>query len=441
MTAGHFLTGFAQAFGQGIQGNADKQAKAKERKLQAKLLEARLEVLDRQADQQTAATELFQPNSAPTEGVEGPPTPGTESISARLAAGDPTIQQLLSRAGVGPGKILELGAGQREEQRSEAFIQSLPGLLGRGKDGGASSGTTPRLQPSGVSISATGKPSLQLKPPRRSVQKVLINGQLMLQEFVETPDGLQPGQVLGQAEASKLDEPFTPAELQLLVDENGESPSLGTTPRQLQSGGFKVREKKTVTAQEAGKLAALEEGASAVQTATFAIFPNFDPSTNTFGEPDSSTVLEAAMPFGGFGEGRRYRAEIGKAVSAKVRAETGAGMRPDEKSDVEARFVVSPLDLSTPGLAEQKTRSLKDFLESALDIAALPPRLQKALKARRAEEKKQTARPKAAKPEEGLSVADIANATAEDIAEFDLGEFTLEMFDALDKRFEALGVK
>lgn len=153
---------------------------------------------------------------------------------------------------------------------------------------------------------------------------------------------------------------------------------------------------KELSAEQAGKIAMLEQAVTDIDLGMDVLFPN--------GELDKSILFQMAAPFGGIGEGRKARSFFRNAINAKLRAETGAQANPDELDDMEKRFVPSPLDLTSEGLVELKISRLREFMEGALDITTLPESLRKKIEKRRAKQSVNIKEPTATNPQTGERV-------------------------------------
>lgn len=97
-------------------------------------------------------------------------------------------------------------------------------------------------------------------------------------------------------------------------------------------------------------------------------------------KPDGS--INRALVMTAFGkvpgsEGRTLRNDMGIAVDAVLRARTGAGVNAEELRQVVDQFMPSPLD-SDDGIKSKMDR-FDQFVNGALDVATLPPRVRKAL--------------------------------------------------------------
>ncbi len=129
-----------------------------------------------------------------------------------------------------------------------------------------------------------------------------------------------------------------------------------------------------ITPEQAGRVSMLEQGIGDIDQATKIFFPN--------GELDKTVLFQMNTPGGGIGKGREAFTLMQNAVAAKLRLETGATAPINEVRDIALRFVPSPLDLTNPGLAEEKMKRLREFMTSTLDISTLPPETRKRVEAR-----------------------------------------------------------
>ena len=140
---------------------------------------------------------------------------------------------------------------------------------------------------------------------------------------------------------------------------------------------FDVGEEKApnVSAEQAGKLEMLNQAVTDIDKAVNLITPG--------GQIDRTVLFQMQAPGGGLGKGRAARSLFRNAMNAKLRAETGAQANPSELDDMEKRFMPSPLDLTSPGLVEQKIQRLREFMEGTLNVATLPPSLRDRVEKRR----------------------------------------------------------
>lgn len=102
-------------------------------------------------------------------------------------------------------------------------------------------------------------------------------------------------------------------------------------------------------------------------------------------KPDGS--VNRALVMTAFGkvpgsEGRTLRNDMGIAVDAVLRARTGAGVNAEELRQVVDQFMPSPLD-SDAGIVSKMDR-FDQFVNGALDVATLPPKIKKALQGQQA---------------------------------------------------------
>ena len=109
---GHFFSGFAKSFGQGLQQGQARKLKEDERKARLKLIELQMKAAEQKQDELDAQATVHGPRNNPLPGVEGPPEPGV-GIAERLAAKDPMMIQDILAASSDPLKAMK---GIREQQ-------------------------------------------------------------------------------------------------------------------------------------------------------------------------------------------------------------------------------------------------------------------------------------------------------------------------------------
>jgi hypothetical protein len=336
---GHFGANFLQAFQAARQGKEDREDRKKERDAKMKLFELQMkreQAAAAQAEEQMRAREQVY---AQLGGFRGPtPYGGIDESGAMGGANAP-------HGGVGPvrapfmpqptsltelladpnGALLLLQAGmlkpddimaQEGARANRAMVERLMG------GGGAAGG----MELTGVKIGPNG----QLMPDFGLPQ-------ITSPQAVDTPEGPR---------------------LRTF------NPRTGATVADL---GAPKEEKRTP--EEAGRISGLLQAQEIGAGVREKII-----------KPDGS--VNRALVMTAFGkvpgsQGRTLRNDMGIAVDAVLRARTGAGVNNEELRQVVDQFMPSPLD-GDAGIVSKMDR-FDQFVNGALDVATLPPRVRKAL--------------------------------------------------------------
>lgn len=156
----------------------------------------------------------------------------------------------------------------------------------------------------------------------------------------------------------KPEEPVSPQDLLKMRLPDGTIPPYGSTPSEIRQAGGRVVE--DITPEEAGKRQALSDAYRDVDTLRGFVFDDK-------GNVNRTNVLNmnVGTPFT---KGRTMTSLLRGAVSAKVKAETGATANEEEIRDMMIRFDISPLDSDATIL--DKMDRLQDFMGQALSQTA-----------------------------------------------------------------------
>ena len=113
--------------------------------------------------------------------------------------------------------------------------------------------------------------------------------------------------------------------------------------------------------ESAGKIAAMTGAGENIKTMISLIFGADGETVN------KQTLLEMSFG-GGIGNGRKVISNFKQAIDGIIRLMTGAAVREDEWPFYEQQFLPSMLDLTSPGLVEEKLTRFDNWVKSYLGI-------------------------------------------------------------------------
>lgn len=126
------------------------------------------------------------------------------------------------------------------------------------------------------------------------------------------------------------------------------------------------------TSEWAGRLAMARSSKAAVPELRKLLFKNG-------GGLNERVLFEMAAPGGGIGSGRAVKSKFKEAVDARIRAASGAAVPPSELANYEVMYLPSPMDITSPGLAEDKLMRFELWINDFIDILDPGGRVQKNL--------------------------------------------------------------
>jgi hypothetical protein len=316
-SVGHFAGNFLQAFTQAKKAKEESEDKKKERDARMKLFELQLkreqQQLQQVEQQQGAQSELMNKLSGSTPLQS---SPNTRLLDPRPT---PSLTELLAdpeNAALMLRSGFLKGDDLLQQESANANRQMMEKVMGGGGPAG--------MELQGVKIGPNGQIMPDFGLPQVSVQTI------------DTPNGPR---------------------------------IVGVNPRtgaQVSDIGPPKEEKRTP--EEAGRISGLLQ-AQEIGTQL----------TTKFVDPESGAV-NRKLVMTAFGrvpgtEGRKVRNDMAIAVDAVLRARTGAGVNATEMKEVVEQFMPSPLD-SDDGIKSKMMR-FNQFVNGALDVATLPPRIRK----------------------------------------------------------------
>jgi hypothetical protein len=325
---GNFASGFVKTYFQGRQFMQEQEDRKKERDARVKLFELQMK-REQQAQQQveqqqTARGQLFEklsgasPLQAQKIDPSGQPLPQQGQV---LDPRGPTSLTDLLADPEGAMLLLRSGAiGGEDILKRQMALDNQKMMRDVMGGGGAPMG----MELQGVKLGPEGQIMPDFGLPQVSVQTL------------DTPEGKR---VFGV-------NPRTGAR----VSDIGAAPEEKRTP------------------EEAGRISGLLQAREIGQGVTAKFV---DPET---GKVNRQLVMTSFGRVPGT-EGREIRNDMSIAVDAVLRARTGAGVNATEMKEVVEQFLPSPLD-TDDGVASKMMR-FNQFVNGALDVATLPPRIRK----------------------------------------------------------------
>lgn len=310
MTTVNFLSGFAQALGDGLRANKDRKERDKLAKLHGQMAELQLKQaekgLQQEGQQGDAIARIMRaamgsPGTMPGGDGVGPPEGAQPKQSLPELAADVSMMQDFNLAGPGFNEQVKfahtLEKDRRDADAQARFQESVDGLMG---SGGASGGGSPT-----ITVDNKGKISIRSNP----------------RKITHNPEGRA---FAGTGErAPESDAPLPMAVAQTMRDSSGNMP-IGLTADQALKQGFAPvpsEERARITPTDAAKIASVEKATADVSTAIDLIAPG--------GVLNEETIALLSVPVFKMGAARDH--SCSSRARSKLRYSWRLGQRPERK--------------------------------------------------------------------------------------------------------------